>query len=125
MTKKHYLPAFIWLLVVTALSVTPGMQLPKFELISTDKLGHLAAYGVLSALLLWAYNRSTGLRPGWKTGLAVFAFSACYGILMEFVQGTFIPGRFYEVDDMIANATGAALAWAGYSFSRKRRKNTP
>ncbi len=120
MTKKYYLPAFLWLLVVTGLSVTPGMQLPKFELLSTDKLGHLAAYALLTWLLLWAYNRSTGLRPGWKTGLVMFTFSTCYGILMEFVQGTFIPGRFYEVDDMIANATGAALAWGIFSFSLKK-----
>lgn len=122
MTKKNYIPALIWLLIVTGMSVTPNMQLPKFDLFATDKLGHLAAYGLLMWLLLWGNRRSAGRRPDWKTGLALFAFSSGYGILMEFVQGAFIPGRFYEVDDMIANAAGAALAWAVYRlFERNTR----
>ncbi|MCB0544038.1 MAG: VanZ family protein [Saprospiraceae bacterium] len=108
---KHYIPAAAWLLIITGLSVTPGMQLPKFDLFSTDKLGHLAGYGLLTALLLWGYYRSNGFRAGWRTGLLIFAFASGYGCLMEFVQGAFIPGRFYEVDDMIANAAGAALVW--------------
>ena len=110
MTLRPYLPAFLWLLCVTALSVTPGVSLPKFDLFATDKLGHLAAYGILSWLLLWGYTRAKGRRPDWKTGLILFVLSAGYGVLMEFVQGSFIPGRFFEVDDMIANAAGAAIA---------------
>ena len=111
MTLRPYLPAFLWLLCVTGLSVTPGVSLPKFDLFATDKLGHLAAYGILNWLLLWGYTRANGRRPDWKTGLILFCLSAGYGILMEFVQGSFVPGRFFEVDDMIANAAGAAIAW--------------
>lgn len=124
MTKKWFpwLPAFLWLLIVTGASVTPGVSLPKFNLFSVDKLGHLAAYGVLSWLLLWGYARSAGRRAGWKEGLVVFAFSSAYGIFIEYVQGAFIPGRFYEVDDMIANAAGAAIAWG---LTRIRRLPLP
>lgn len=117
---KPYLPALLWLIFVTGLSVTPGVPLPKFDLFSPDKLGHVAAYGLLSGLLLWGLSRSKKRLPNWKEGLLIFAGSTGYGILLEFVQGALIPGRFYEVDDMIANATGAALAWGAAHFIFKR-----
>jgi VanZ family protein len=117
---KPYLPALLWLIFVTAISVTPGVPLPKFELFSPDKLGHVAAYGLLSGLLLWGFSRFKKRLPNWKEGLLIFSLSTGYGILLEFVQGAFIPGRFYEVDDMIANAAGAALAWgAAHLLLRK------
>lgn len=109
--NKHYLPALLWLTFVTVLSVTPGVPLPKFDLLSPDKLGHAVAYGVLAWLFLWGYTRTSGRRVGWKEALVVFLLTSCYGVLMELVQGFLIPGRFYEIDDMLANAIGAAIAW--------------
>jgi VanZ family protein len=117
---KPYLPALLWLIFVTGISVTPGVPMPKFDLFSPDKLGHVAAYGLLSGLLFWGFFRSKKRLPNWKEGLLIFGFSTVYGILLEFVQGAFIPGRFYEVDDMIANAVGAALAWVAARFISKR-----
>ena len=117
---KPYLPALLWLIFVTGLSVTPGVPLPKFDLFSSDKIGHATAYGLLSGLLLWGLFRSKKRLSNWKEGLLIFSLSTGYGILLEFVQGAFIPGRFYEIDDMIANAAGAALAWGVANFIFKR-----
>ena len=38
----------------------------------------------------------------------IFLVASCYGVLMEFVQYAFIPGRFYEYGARLANAAGAA-----------------
>jgi VanZ family protein len=46
----------------------------------------------------------------WKEVL-MLGLSTFYGVLMEFVQYAFIPGRFYEYDDMLANAIGAVIGW--------------
>lgn len=108
---KSYIPALLWLIFVTSLSVTPNVPMPKFDLFSPDKLAHAAAYGVFAGLLFWGFFRSKSRRPNWKEGFLIFGISTAYGILIELVQGYFIPGRFYEVDDMIANAAGAALVW--------------
>lgn len=118
---KSFRAAFFWLLVVTGLSVMPSVQLPKFELFAADKLGHAGVYAMLSWLVLSGIRRSEKRLPTRREMLAAFAFSTFYGVLMEWVQGTFIPGRFYELDDMIANAFGAALAWAAWVFFRRRR----
>jgi VanZ family protein len=116
---KAYLPAFLWLMFITGLSVMPGVQLPAFHLFSADKLAHAVVYGVLTWLLLRAYalTRKDTQTP-WKEVL-LSGVSIVYGVLMEFVQYAFIPGRFYEYDDMLANAIGVMLGWLCFKWFRK------
>lgn len=113
--------AFIWLLLITWLSTSPGVSLPGFTLISSDKLAHAAAYAVLTWLLLQglpnAFKRWNRLpRHAWLCGFAI-----AYGALMEFVQATFFPYRVFEFDDMIANAIGALGAWSVFITMNYKR----
>jgi VanZ family protein len=110
-----FIPALVCLVVITILSVIPNMQLPKFDLFATDKLGHTLAYAGLCFLTLWGWSRSRADRALTRQQtLQVLAFAAGYGILMELVQFAFIPGRFCDIDDMIANAVGAIFGWLGF-----------
>ena len=122
MIFRHFLPAFLWLVFISALSVMPGVQLPNFSLFTADKLAHAVVYGVLLYLILVGISKVRGQRPGWWAGVWALLFAGAYGVMMEFVQYAFIPGRFYEVDDMLANIGGAAVAWAGWAlwFGRKK-----
>lgn len=120
MRNKQFIAAF-WpalscLALITGLSVLPSVPLPRFDLFSPDKLGHALAYGALVWLVLRGWRQWRGAVDR-RTGLLAFAFAGAYGVAMEFVQGAFIPGRFYEYDDMLANIFGAALAW--FIFTRK------
>lgn len=108
---KPYLPALVWLLVITGLSLVPKIQFPEFNLISTDKLGHVAAYALLVWLVLYGFKKQNGRGASWKESLAIVCAATLYGALLEFVQGNFIPGRLFGYDDMIANALGAVAAW--------------
>lgn len=110
MFKKPYLPAALWLALVTALSVSSGVPMPKFNLFSADKIGHAGAYAVLAWLLLSGFKAANRRVPNIKESLIIFGLATGYGALMEFVQGTFFPNRFFEVDDMLANAFGALVA---------------
>lgn len=95
----------IWLICITWLSTKGGVALPGFRLIGADKLAHAAAYGLLAWLVLWAFpqDKLSGLFKVWL-------FAAGYGAAMEWVQYRFFPNRFFEFDDMLANAIGAFLA---------------
>ena len=117
---KPYLPAIVWLLIITGMSVVPKLQLPEFNLMSTDKLGHVAAYALLVWLILRGFKLKNGYNADWKIGLAIVCAATLYGALLEFVQGNFIPGRLFGYDDMIANTVGAAAAWGAVSFISKR-----
>jgi len=68
-----------------------------------DKLAHFAAYGGLS---FWFGMLIEG--RGRELRIAV-AF-ALLGVALEFLQGL-TDYRTFEIADMIANATGAALGW--------------
>lgn len=120
---KPYLLPLVWLLIITGMSVVPKITLPKFDLFATDKLGHFAAYGLLVWLVLRGFRQQHGRSATWKEGLAIFCLATLYGAMLEFVQGNFIPGRFFGYDDMIANGAGALTAILLYrslvSFSTK------
>lgn len=117
---KAYLPALLWLLFITGLSVMPGVQLPAFHLFSADKLAHAVVYGVLTWLLLRAYTRTRQAPLSFGKEIIVLCLSTIYGVFMEFVQFAFIPGRFYEYDDMLANALGSVMGWVFFRLTFKK-----
>ncbi len=72
-----------------------------------DKLAHFAIFGLLASLLC-------RMGRGWRAAaLAVLAVST-FGGLDEWHQ-SFTPGRSVEVEDWLADTTGAALAVAWYT----------
>lgn len=114
------IPALIWLFVITLLSTKGGVSLPSFDLFQMDKVGHAGAYGLLVGLSLYGLHRYQILdRAPFRLGFWVFLLATLYGVLMEFVQFEFFPNRHFEVDDMLANALGAAAGW--WFFSKIKR----
>jgi len=110
MTPKPFIPASLWLVVITYLSVSSGAQMPKINLLSADKVGHALAYALLVWLLAWGVKRAKN-RPATRTELfGMFVLATAYGAFMEWIQGKFFPNRFFEYDDMLANAAGAFLS---------------
>jgi VanZ family protein len=106
---KFYFPALFCAILILWLSVSSiGIQLPE-SLVSPDKLGHLLAYGLLNMLLNWALMKSGKYSPKSAT-LAVLSVTI-YGVALEFVQWAFFPNRFFEIWDMVANFSGALLAF--------------
>lgn len=119
---KAYLPAFLWLLFITWLSVMPGVQLPSFHFFSMDKLAHAGVYGILTWLLLRGQLRIQKVSVTKSNEILILVLAALYGVLMECVQYLFIPGRFYEYDDMLANAFGVVVGWGFFRLSLKLSK---
>ena len=67
----------------------------------TDKAVHMAAFGLLAALL-WVL-------AGGRFALAIFAAVVGVGMLDE-VHQAFLPGREPDFADLMADAAGAAMA---------------
>ena len=49
--------------------------------------------------------------------IAIFIIACFYGIAMEYVQKYFIPGRDFDVYDMVADAIGAVGGWIVFRVS--------
>jgi VanZ family protein len=75
----------------------------------TDKHEHFVAYGILSALTVRALAREEWRRVSLGVVLGAILIASAYGVSDEFHQ-RFVPGRTYEVLDMVADALGSAAA---------------
>jgi len=108
----------VWRLVAALLAVAlpvglwvGGSQPVAVGLIPTpwDKLAHAGVFALLAAVIGYA----SGLR-GWRVLLLAFVGAMGVGVVDELHQLT-LPGRAAGLDDLAADATGAALgAWAIY-----------
>jgi len=82
---------------------------------------HIAAYAGLAALTARATGK--GLRDvSWRAVCAAIIISALYGVTDEYHQ-LFVPGRTFEVLDMVADAFGSivgASAVGAWSIIRRR-----
>jgi VanZ family protein len=88
----------------------------------TDKHEHFFFYGILGALSLRALAKGTWRGVTLATVAAAIAISTAYGVSDEFHQ-RFVPGRDYEVLDMVADGLGAVMAavllWAWAIIKRR------
>ncbi len=112
--RAFFVRSLFWAGVVglSALSVTPRDYLPPVVGVEVwDKLQHVLAYAVLSALGGRAY-------PAKKHVAALFFGLVALGGALEAIQ-TIVPGREAGVADAIANAVGIGI---GLFVERVARK---
>lgn len=105
----------VWALMVLGvliLSLLPSDQIP-IETPFIDKVDHFLAYFGITFIALFA---STHKHPVWMILLAHILL----GIGVEFAQ-SYIPGRYFEVLDMVANGLGVFAAALSYILFRKVR----
>ena len=112
-----YVPV-IWSIIIGILLCLPGSALPKetaFNIPQFDKLVHAGLFG--GFVFLWDLYMSKRLPETSRLLRWFFLFyvlANIYGIGMEYVQKYWIPGRDYDLADMVADMIGAGL---GYGFS--------
>ncbi|MCX5757572.1 MAG: VanZ family protein [Candidatus Hydrogenedentes bacterium] len=98
-----YCAGIFWL----SSSVSPVNATPQFP--QEDKLAHIVLYGGLAAVVSVGIRRSDKPASFRKQFWAPVVFASLYGMSDEFHQ-LFGPGRYCELGDMLADATGALLA---------------
>lgn len=87
--------------LILYLSLTPTP--PQIGIENGDKLGHLAAYGLV---MLWFAQPYTALRQRIWLAIGMVAL----GVALEYAQRA-TGYRTFEVADMVADALGVAIGW--------------
>jgi len=109
---RRWLPAFAWAVVIFVLCSIPGKDIPTqdwMQIISLDKLVHAGIFAVLMLFVLHGYGSSDLIKPLSQTSLLLLFSVIVYGGVTELYQHYFLPDRFADVYDFIANSFGAII----------------
>ncbi len=112
-------PLALWapaLLYAAAIFFASSIESPPKPLGGlTDKHEHVIAYAGLAVLIVRALARAVWVGVSARVCLLAAVLTTAYGVSDEWHQ-RFVPGRFAEWNDLLADATGAVvgvmLAWA-------------
>lgn len=102
--------AILWMGVIFAVSSQSAITAPPL-FPGMDKFMHLGVYAVLGLLFLFSL-KNWRQRLTWKTVALVTLATTLYGISDEFHQ-SFVPGRYPEPADVVADGLGGFLAAFG------------
>jgi VanZ family protein len=118
------LPAWLWGCIILILTSLPSLKPPSLGIEIEDKVYHLLVYFLLGLLIARAYIR--GNRENIRYGtIRMLRLGIPLAILDE-VHQAFIPGRFCDSFDALADILGLLLAilimrLAGDAITRKDR----
>jgi VanZ family protein len=105
----------LWLPVLTfaaAIFLVSSMPEPPLPSSVSDKTGHRAAYAAFGLVVLRALSGASWSGVTAATSGSALAIATLYGATDEWHQ-SWVPGRSPDVLDLLADASGAALAIGG------------
>ncbi len=105
-----YLPAIIYLILITILLLMPASGLPKnpfLELIYFDKWIHTGIFCLLC--ILWAFPGVRYFKNPLFHIIIIAVASILYGIITEYAQRDLTTNRSYDPADIIADTVGVIL----------------
>lgn len=120
---KSFWPAIACFVFSSIAFFLPGSALPDqgwFDKIELDKIVHIALFACM--VVLWSipvfYRPSLLSRLPKVLILIPFIFFG-YSIIVEFVQHFFIPGRSFDLVDILADAIGCLI---GFLFTKQYQR---
>ncbi|MDB4298800.1 VanZ family protein [Flavobacteriaceae bacterium] len=113
--------AIAYTLLITAALLTPITDPPKIDIPFADKMVHLIINAGL--FLVWGSYVFFGKTKTKTTKIytlpLLFVCTLLYGILIEVVQGSFIPTRGADFFDVVANVCGLILGFFAVKLTKK------
>lgn len=102
-----------WMVIILLLTLTPGKSMPRTslweDLLSFDKFAHLTIFAVLVYLLIIGMSKQYTYHFLKRNALVVALLAGIgYGLIIELIQ-LLIPGRSFEMADILANSTGCFI----------------
>jgi VanZ family protein len=116
-------PALLYMLLIWALSSFP-IQVDFSRVPLRDKGVHFIEYGTLSVLLTHALCTTAPQRNRFAVWATALLITLVWGAIDEIHQA-FVPGRFSDVGDLIADGCGGAVGSLVYLLIRRGRRPAP
>lgn len=113
---RYWLPFIVWTSLVIILSSLPSFSPPSLGIEEEDLIAHFIIYLIFGFLFLRALNVSDYRR---KKVTILLVTGGIFSYIVEYCQN-FIPGRYFEISDIISNWSGIILS--PYVFKVTNRK---
>ncbi len=114
---KYNFLTILWAIFILILTLTPGNAMPdteSFNIPNSDKIAHFSVFGVFAYLMYRGFTKQHEFKKLKNYSLEIsLLISVCFGIIIEFLQ-TRIPGRGFDLLDILANTSGIALGLSVY-----------
>lgn len=123
---RSFWPAILAFILATTLFCLPGEQFPEedwFAEIYLDKWIHVGLFaGLVASWCLPFIDRVANYGKARSLFIKITLSFILYGVIIEFIQGSFIPFRTFGVDDMIADALGCGIGLLFSNYQLKIQK---
>ena len=121
---KSFWPGVVWFILASIAFFLPGSALPDddwFGKIQADKIIHIGLFAVMVAIwcLPLFHKPSQTLRLPKLVIQIPFIFFG-YSIMVEFIQHFFIPGRSFDLVDILADGVGCVV---GFLFIKRYQRS--
>lgn len=122
---KFHILTIVWTVIIAILTLSPGRSVPDvpFWIIPHfDKIVHAGIFGMLSFLMARGIIKQYAGQKIKKAFVISFFATVVYGLIIEYLQ-RLVPGRSFELGDLIANTAGVVLGLIGCYFLSKLMGN--
>lgn len=114
-TFKKFIPAIAWFFIVLILMCLPGEDLPPTDWLHInflDKWLHMVVFGLIVFLFCWPFYKS-GFNEVQRRNyfIKITLATSVWGLVIEFIQKYFIPGRSFDLFDWAADGLGALITF--------------
>ena len=113
--KSYRKLLIIYGILILSVSSIPGNSIPRFVLLSWDKLFHIIEYSILGFLSVRSFDSKSI-----KNMINISIICLCFAVFDEIWQ-SFVPGRFSSALDVIADGIGIIIGiiFASRFYSEK------
>ena len=115
--------AFSWTLVVLYFCLAPSSDIPSARIPNLDKLAHAFFHFIFTILWFLVFKKQVKKKNQIKLLISAVFFSLIFGTLIEVLQNKFTTTRNGDFFDVLANFSGAVIAFWFVFFAKKIKKN--
>jgi VanZ family protein len=115
--------ALCWTVVVGFFCLTPSNDIPSVDIPNLDKLVHAFFHFVFTILWFLFFKKQVKKKNQNKFLIVAVCFSLVFGISIEILQDQLTTTRNGDFFDVLANLTGATLAFVFVLFAKRLKIN--
>ena len=116
--------ALCWTGVVGFFCLVPSNDIPTVSIPNLDKLVHTFFHFIFTILWFLFFKKQVKKKNQFKLLIVAVCFSLLFGIGIEILQDKLTTTRSGDFFDVLANFTGAAIAFAFVFFTKRIKKNS-